>query len=130
MSLDVEMADGEAETASSSAAKGQQQQRGLVASSSTSSSSNTLAVHRTRFLDWSPSSITALAFSPSLPHHSLHVRPVLAIGRDNVLAIGRDNGNIDICTWVSENSGGDGDGAARDSSGNAKSWIVDSVSAE
>ncbi|PWN45940.1 hypothetical protein IE81DRAFT_319786 [Ceraceosorus guamensis] len=116
MSLDVDMADGKAETASSpSAARGQQQQRGPVASSS----SNTLAVHRTRFLDWSPSSITALAFSPSLPHHSLHVRPVLAIGRDN--------GNIDICTWVSENSGGDGDAAARDSSGNAKSWIVDST---
>ena len=55
-------------------------------------------VHRVRFVDWSPSAITALALSPVAWTESP------AAGR-SVLAIGRDNGNIDLCTWCEGQSG-------------------------
>ena len=55
-------------------------------------------VHRVRFVDWSPSAITALALSPVAWTESA------AAGR-SVLAIGRDNGNIDLCTWCEGQSG-------------------------
>lgn len=59
-----------------------------------------MPLHRVRFVDWSPSSITALAFSPTAPAaggaaHQAHAPRC-------VLAIGRENGNIDLCTWCED----------------------------
>lgn len=60
-----------------------------------SASSPSLAVHRLRFLPFSPCAPTALALSP---------RPVGSSGR-SLLAIGRQNGIIDLCTWVEGTAG-------------------------
>ncbi|KII93432.1 hypothetical protein PLICRDRAFT_152118 [Plicaturopsis crispa FD-325 SS-3] len=62
----------------------------------------TLAVHRCRFVDFTPSAITALAFPP-LPLPSVKGKKA-ASGRQAVkfgtLAVGRANGNIELCTWT------------------------------
>lgn len=79
-----------------------------------------MPLHRVRFVDWSPSSITALAFSPTAPAaggaaHQAHTPRC-------VLAIGRENGNIDLCTWCE-------DAAAESTSGAplAKGWMVETT---
>ncbi|KZT21715.1 WD40 repeat-like protein [Neolentinus lepideus HHB14362 ss-1] len=62
----------------------------------------TFSVHRCRFVDYTPSAITALAFPP-LPLPSVKgkkpeaPRKVLKFG---TLAIGRANGNIELCEWT------------------------------
>lgn len=56
-------------------------------------------VHRVRFVDWSPSPITALAISPVPAAHS----GVRGASR-SLLAVGHDNGNIDICAWCEDAS--------------------------
>ncbi len=62
---------------------------------------STLSVHRCRFVDFTPSAITALAFPP-LPLPSLKgkksavVQKALKVG---TLAVGRANGNIELCEW-------------------------------
>lgn len=64
----------------------------------------TLAVHRCRFVDFTPSAITALAFPPlalpsvknkkaDVPNHPL---------KFGTLAVGRANGNIELCEWTGE----------------------------
>ncbi|KAJ3795815.1 WD40-repeat-containing domain protein [Lentinula aff. detonsa] len=61
---------------------------------------NSVAVHRCRFIDFDPSSITSLAFPP-LPLPSIkrqkHFSKHLNFG---TLAVGRANGNIDLCEWT------------------------------
>lgn len=64
-----------------------------------------LALHRVRFVDWSPSAITALAFSP-VPPSSQNAAYVTCQTR-SVLAVGRENGNIDLCTWCEDTSAGE-----------------------
>jgi U3 small nucleolar RNA-associated protein 4 len=57
---------------------------------------HSVRLHRCRFLDWSPSPITALAFPPALQSSKkLHgdAHPVLAVGRAN--------GNIELWRWAS-----------------------------
>jgi U3 small nucleolar RNA-associated protein 4 len=62
----------------------------------------TLTVHRCRFVDHTPSAVTALAFPP-LPLPSVKnkksavVRHALKVG---TLAVGRTNGNIELCEWT------------------------------
>ncbi|KAJ4476737.1 WD40 repeat-like protein [Lentinula aciculospora] len=59
-----------------------------------------VAVHRCRFIDFDPSTITALAFPPlRLPSikRPKHFSKYLEFG---TLAIGRANGNIDMCEWT------------------------------
>ena len=64
----------------------------------------TLSVHRCRFVDYTPSAVTALAFPP-LPLPSAKakgkktavVREALKFG---TLAVGRANGNIELCEWT------------------------------
>lgn len=73
-------------------------------------------LHRVRFVDWTPSSITALAFSP-VPPRADGAAHVSASAR-SLLAIGRENGNIDLCTWCE----GVADGAHGEL---AKGWIVE-----
>ncbi|KAJ7783542.1 WD40-repeat-containing domain protein [Mycena maculata] len=67
----------------------------------------TLAVHRCRFIDYTPSPITALAFPP-IPLPSPNKKPS-SFGKQPVrfgtLAVGHANGNIDLCEWT----GGEGD---------------------
>lgn len=58
-----------------------------------------LPLHRARFVDWTPSSITALAFSPVPP---MQASAHMASSMRSVLAIGRDNGDIDVCTWCED----------------------------
>ncbi|KAG5719325.1 U3 small nucleolar RNA-associated protein 4 [Termitomyces sp. T112] len=67
--------------------------------------SATLAVHRCRFVDYTPSAITAVAFPP-LPLPSISdkskspsVKQPLCFG---TLAVGHANGNIDLCEWAGE----------------------------
>ena len=64
--------------------------------------STNLSVHRCRFIDYTPSPITALAFPPlSLPpikgKHLSAARNALDYG---MLAVGRANGNIELCQWT------------------------------
>ena len=75
----------------------------------------TLSVHRCRFVDYSPSAITALAYPPlRLP--SIKGKKKIATGflRFGLLAVGHANGNIDICEWAG------GDGAVQCS----QAWVV------
>ncbi|KAF8624779.1 hypothetical protein AX15_005669 [Amanita polypyramis BW_CC] len=64
--------------------------------------STTVTVHRCRFIDHTPSAITALAFPPSpLPSvkgkkHSVTPKSHIKFG---TLAVGHANGNIDLCEW-------------------------------
>ncbi|TFY69046.1 hypothetical protein EVJ58_g640 [Rhodofomes roseus] len=63
-----------------------------------------LAVHRCRFVDFSPSAITALAFPP-LPLPSVKGKKSAASSRrkaskPGILAVGRGNGNIEIYEWT------------------------------
>ncbi|KAJ7225739.1 WD40-repeat-containing domain protein [Mycena pura] len=66
------------------------------------SDATTLALHRCRFIDFTPSPITALAFpSFPLPHpnkksSSFGKQPA----RFGTLAVGHANGNIDLCEWT------------------------------
>ncbi|KAJ7431800.1 quinon protein alcohol dehydrogenase-like superfamily [Mycena galericulata] len=62
----------------------------------------TLALHRCRFVDFTPSPITALAFPP-LPIPSA-IKKASSLGKQPVrfgaLAVGHANGNIDLCEWT------------------------------
>jgi U3 small nucleolar RNA-associated protein 4 len=78
----------------------------------------TVAVHRCRFVDYDPSAITTLAFSPSpLPSakgkNTVGNRP----SRFGTLAVGHANGNIDLCEWA---------GHERDSQC-TQAWVVRKV---
>lgn len=79
-----------------------------------------LALHRVRFVDWTPSSITALAFSPQPPatDGGAHV----SASARSALAIGRENGNIDLCTWCEEPAHDEGS-----STGVPKGWVVEAT---
>lgn len=62
----------------------------------------TLAVHRCRFVDFTPSAITALAFPP-LPLPSVKGKKSTSGQQPlkfGTLAVGHANGNIDLCEWV------------------------------
>lgn len=62
------------------------------------------AVHRCRFVDYTPSAITSVAFPPLVlptspdtkPRHLQRKRK----GRFGPLAIGRSNGNIELYEWA------------------------------
>ncbi|KAG6866810.1 hypothetical protein C0991_008746 [Blastosporella zonata] len=79
--------------------------------------STTLAVHRCRFVDYTPSAITALAFPP-LPLPSVSekgknssLKQPSAFG---TLAVGHANGNIDLCEWA---------GGERDHQ-SSQAWVI------
>lgn len=63
-----------------------------------------IAVHRCRFVDYSPSAITALAFPPSpLPSSKgENASPVNRPSQFGTLAVGHANGSIDLCEWAGE----------------------------
>ncbi|KAF8078360.1 WD40-repeat-containing domain protein [Lyophyllum atratum] len=68
--------------------------------------STTFAVHRCRFVDFTPSAITALAFPP-LPLPPISPKGKKATSgnqpsRFGTLAVGHANGNIDLCEWAGE----------------------------
>ncbi|KAI0085618.1 WD40-repeat-containing domain protein [Irpex rosettiformis] len=61
-----------------------------------------LSVHRCRFVDYTPSAVTALAFPP-LPLPSTKGKKKAAQKRPlkiGTLAVGRANGNIELCEWT------------------------------
>ncbi|KIY51389.1 WD40 repeat-like protein [Fistulina hepatica ATCC 64428] len=63
-----------------------------------------LHVHRCRFIDYAPSAITALAFSPLPLPSTKGKRPVVSSTQPpkiGMLAVGHSNGNIDLCEWAS-----------------------------
>ncbi|KAH9853178.1 WD40 repeat-like protein [Lenzites betulinus] len=65
-------------------------------------SSSTLAVHRCRFVDFTPSAVTALCFPP-LPLPSVKGKKAAnnqAFPGFGPLVIGRANGNIELCEWT------------------------------
>jgi hypothetical protein len=80
--------------------------------------STTVAVHRCRFVDYTPSAITALAFPPlplpSTKGNQPTSRKQLKFG---TLAVGHANGNIDICEWA---------GGERDLQ-SSQAWVVRKV---
>ena len=63
----------------------------------------TLAVHRCRFVDFSPSSVTALAFPPLPLLSAKGKQKATAEGKAPMFAplvVGRANGNIEIYEWT------------------------------
>ena len=64
-----------------------------------------IAVHRCRFVDYSPSAITAFAFPPlrlpSVKGKENAASSSKKVYRPGALAIGRANGNIEIHEWTS-----------------------------
>lgn len=89
-----------------------------------------MPLHRVRFVDWAPSTITALAFLPlrlCAPASSSRIQRSL-------LAIGRDNGNIDLCVWIENDTqtiasvlGSNKNDAAPTSQPVAQGWMVDTT---
>lgn len=81
-------------------------------------------LHRVRFVDWAPSSVSALAFLPL----TKQVQSASSAAR-SILAVGRENGNIDLCVWVED----DGIDASKlndshhASASVAKGWVVDTT---
>jgi len=78
-------------------------------------------VHRCRFVDYAPSAITALAYSP-LPLPSIKGKKGTTNGaaqsvKFGLLAVGHANGNIDICEWM----GGEGETQC------SQAWVVQKV---
>ncbi|KAG6891409.1 hypothetical protein C0992_007188 [Termitomyces sp. T32_za158] len=77
----------------------------------------TLAVHRCRFVDYTPSAITAVAFPP-LPLPSISDKDknpaVNQSSRFGTLAVGHANGNIDLCAWA---------GGERDQQ-SSQAWVI------
>ncbi len=75
-----------------------------------------LAVHRVRFVNWSPSTVTALAVSPSF-----------AGTARGLLAIGRQNGNIELCTWVGPRAAQKSEFDDRSFQSDAAGWAVHTI---
>lgn len=80
---------------------------------------STVAVHRCRFVDYTPSAITALAFPP-LPLPSTKGKQTTSQKqlKFGTLAVGHANGNIDLCEWA---------GGERDFQ-SSQAWVVRKVS--
>ncbi|KAG1757881.1 WD40 repeat-like protein [Suillus lakei] len=65
--------------------------------------SRPVAVHRCRFVDYTPSSITALAFPPlPLPSFKGKKRERDSKYKFGTLGVGHANGNIDLLEWTAE----------------------------
>ncbi|SJX60278.1 related to UTP4-U3 snoRNP protein [Sporisorium reilianum f. sp. reilianum] len=75
-----------------------------------------LAIHRVRFVNWSPSTVTALAVSPSF-----------AGTARGLLAIGRQNGNIELCTWVGPRAAQKSEFDDRAFQSDAAGWAVHTI---
>lgn len=58
-----------------------------------------LKVHRSRFVDWAPSAITAIALPPAPPPAPSNKAQSLSLKWFGTLAIGRANGNIELYEW-------------------------------
>ena len=66
---------------------------------------STVSVHRCRFVDYTPTAITAIAFPP------LPLPAVKGKGKDTgtspshfgILAVGRANGNVELLEWTGTN---------------------------
>lgn len=99
----------------------------------TSSTCSSLTVHRLRFPDWTPSSITSLAFPPT---HSINpTHPSVQSNNTNtrsILAIGRENGNVELYVWVGPNREDShiatGSTSTSSDTQNHKGWVVHTVS--
>ena len=69
---------------------------------------STLAVHRCRFVDFTPSAVTALCFPP-LPLPSVKGKRAAtnkSFPGFGILVVGRANGNIELCEWTGSNPRG------------------------
>lgn len=67
---------------------------------------STLAVHRCRFVDYTPSAVTALCFPP-LPLPSVKGKKAATnkgFPGFGPFVVGRANGNIELCEWTGPNS--------------------------
>lgn len=98
-------------------------------------------IHRVRFVDWSPSSISSIAITPDTwdPSSSFAVNSREQGGR-GILAVGRANGNIELFGWIggvsgsgsgkrSENFGGNGKGKGKGkleglAAGEKQGWVL------
>ena len=88
-------------------------------------------LHRVRFVDWSPSGITAIDFAPlasgsdaasSSSYSGLGLVGHGANDHRSLMAVGRENGTIELSTWTQEATGIKSGG-----SGNAKGWMIHTV---
>lgn len=75
-----------------------------------------LAIHRVRFVNWSPSTVTAIAVSPTFSGSAR-----------GLLAIGRQNGNIELCTWIGSRAAQKSDLDDRCFQSDAAGWAVHTV---
>ncbi|EPQ32423.1 uncharacterized protein PFL1_00619 [Pseudozyma flocculosa PF-1] len=80
-----------------------------------------LALHRIRYLDWSPSTITSLAVSPVYRAASASSSASSSRG---ILAIGRQNGDIELCVWLENRAAHKAEVLHRSFHTYAKGWIV------
>ncbi len=79
-------------------------------------SASSVAIHRVRFVNWSPSTVTALAVSPAFSGAAR-----------GLLAIGRHNGNIELCTWVGPRAAQKSEFDDRSFQSDAAGWAVHTV---
>lgn len=79
-------------------------------------------VHRCRFVDYTPGSITALACTPTTWNSSLHFGfPEPGSENRGVIAVGRGNGDVEIWAWLSD---GPNIKQAHKRIGNHQSWVL------
>ena len=75
-----------------------------------------LAIHRVRFVNWAPSTVTALAVSPTF-----------AGTTRGLLAVGRQNGNIELCTWIGPRAAQKSEFDDRAFQSDAAGWAVHTI---
>lgn len=105
-----------------------------AAAGPSSSSTRTAALHRIRFVDYSPSPITSIALTPSTYNPAVHYPYLPSIdspqGRE-ILAVGRQNGDIEIYTWIGGMGGqklhSASKGKKRTEQGNRQGWVLERV---
>jgi U3 small nucleolar RNA-associated protein 4 len=76
---------------------------GSASASNSERSARTRLLHRVRFVDWNPSAVTAIAVTPITWNPTSSAYPYASSSR-GVLAIARQNGNIEIYTWLADQS--------------------------
>lgn len=103
--------------------------------------SRTALLQRIRFVDYTPSAITALALTPSTydPHtHYPYLKGNGSAGdKREILAVGRQNGQIEIHTWIGGGSAAlsrkekaakkDGKKVSKEAH-NKQGWVLERVS--
>ncbi|KAN0066210.1 U3 small nucleolar RNA-associated protein [Thecaphora frezii] len=98
----------------------------FAASGDAAQASASLSLHRLRYLDWSPSTITSLAVSP-VHAASDSATTSSASSSRGILAVGRQNGDIELCVWLENRAAQRAEVVERSFQTYAKGWMVHTV---